>query len=293
MIRIQVPASTANLGPGFDSLGLALSMYNYFSFEEVPEGLEIVGAIETELDTENLVYVAMTETLKQIGYHPTGLKITLDTHIPISRGLGSSSTCIVAGVMGANELAGSPLSKEDIFKLATEIEGHPDNIAPALFGGLQASLKEATQLYHNELVVAPGLKFVALIPDFSLSTKSAREVLPERVSYGDAVDNISRVSLLLSALVNGRFELLKSSLKDNVHQPYRGPLIAGYDKVVRYIEQSDALGVYLSGAGPTIMAIVDENDIFLAHAIRKYLSSLGYHWEVVELHIEPEGARLL
>ncbi|MGO1469162.1 MAG: homoserine kinase [Tissierella sp.] len=293
MIKIRVPATSANLGPGFDSLGLALKLYNTFTFEEKSEGVEIIGALDEELDKDNLVYTSMVKTFDFLAYKPKGIKINIETNIPVSRGLGSSASCILGGVMGANEIAGSPLSIDEIFDLSTKIEGHPDNIAPALFGGLISSIMEEENIYYNKIEIAKGLKFVAIVPDFTISTKKAREVLPEKISYKKAVENVSRVSLLISSLVNGRFDLLKYSFKDNLHQPYRGELIKGFDKVLDKIYEFGALGGYLGGAGPTIMALVDENDKDFKLKIEDFLKSINYNWRVIELEIDLSGAKVI
>lgn len=292
MIQIKVPATTANLGPGFDTLGLALNLYNLFSFSEIPTGLEINGSSDAAKNKKNLVYIAMLRTFNILGYNPRGININIESDIPISRGLGSSAACILGGVMGANELASSPLSLEEIFKIATEIEGHPDNIAPALFGGLVVSLKEEAKIYYNKINIAKGIKFVALMPDFKLSTSVARGVLPTKVLFKEAVDNVSRVSLLLSALSNGRFDLLKPSLKDNLHQPYRGALILGFNQILEKSYEFGALGAYLSGAGPTIMTIISDEDTIFVNRINKYLGSIGYKWSVLDLEIDLSGAKV-
>ncbi|OLS01657.1 homoserine kinase [Tissierella creatinophila] len=293
MINIRVPATSANLGPGFDSLGIALDLYNKFSFEEISHGLEIIGALDTEEDSDNLVYTSMLKVFDAIGYKPKGIRINIDTDIPVSRGLGSSACCIVAGIMGANKMAGSPLSQEEMFKIATEIEGHPDNIAPALFGGFITSIMEEANIYYNKIDIAKGLKFVAIIPDFPLSTKMAREVLPTNIPYKDAVENVSRVSLLISSLSNGRFDLLKHALKDNLHQPYRGKLIKGFNEVLEKIYEFKALGGYLSGAGPTIMAIINEDDTNFKKEMESYFKSVNYNWKVIELNIDLDGAKVI
>lgn len=293
MISIRVPATSANLGPGFDSLGIALNLYNKFTFEEIPDGLEIIGSLDYENDKNNLVYTSMVKTFNYIGYKAKGVRINIESNIPVSRGLGSSGTCILAGIMGANEIAGSPLSIEDILNLATEIEGHPDNIAPGLFGGLTTSLMEGENIYCNKIDIAKGLKFVAIIPDFKLSTKEAREVLPDKISYKSAVENVSRVSLLISALSNGKFHLLKPALKDNLHQPYRGKLIVGFEQILDKIYEYKALGAYLSGAGPTIMAITTEEDNSLKKEMENYLESINYNWKVLELEIDFQGAKII
>lgn len=293
LIKIRVPATSANLGPGFDSLGIALDLYNNFSFEETDHGLEIKGSLEGEEAKDNLVYISMMKTFEKIGYSPKGIKIKIESKIPISRGLGSSASCIIAGVIGANEIAGSPLSVDEIFKISTEIEGHPDNIAPALFGGFVSSLMEKEDIFYNKINIAKGLKFVVLIPDFTLSTRKAREVLPKEISYKDAVENISRVSLLISSLVNGRFELLKPALQDKLHQPYRGDLIEGFHNIMEKIYDFGALGAYLSGAGPSLMAIVSENDNSFVRAMEEYLRSIDFAWNLIELKLDLDGSKII
>lgn len=289
MIRISVPGTSANIGPGFDTLGLALNIYNYFRFEEISHGIEITGCNKEFSNENNLVYKSMLKVFDKIGYLPKGIKIDIDANIPVSRGLGSSAACILGGVMGANCLAGAHLSKEEILEIATEIEGHPDNIAPALFGGFVISIMEDSKVIYNKFDVYTGIKFVALIPDYTLSTKESRAVLPATISHKDAIYNISRVSLLLSSLSNGRFDLLKYAVKDSLHQPYRGRLISGFYDIINKCEEIGCLGLYLSGAGPTIMAIVDEKDNDFILKIKKYLKSINYTWKVKELRLDSYG----
>lgn len=285
MIEVKIPATSANLGPGFDTLGLALNLYNTFYFEEISTGLEISGCDPSLRNEDNLVYLSMKKTFEQIGYHPKGIKVIMDSNIPISRGLGSSASCILGGVIGANELAGNPLTREEVFKIATDIEGHPDNIAPALFGGLVVSIMDGQDIYYSKVKIAKGLKFVALIPDFTLSTSQAREVLPSSIDYRDAVYNVGNVSLLLSALINGDFSLLKVALRDKLHEPYRGNLIPGYKDIVSKCYQLGCLGAYLSGAGPTIMVIINENDNMFSQKISQFLKYIEFNWDVKELSI--------
>lgn len=289
MIKVKVPATSANLGPGFDTLGLALNLYNTFSFEEISNGLEINGCDPLYANEENLVYTSMMKTFDKIGYKPRGIRIDMSTDIPISRGLGSSAACILGGVIGANELAKASLSKDEILDIATEIEGHPDNIAPALFGGLVVSVMEDNNIYYNKMNIANGIKFVALIPDFTLSTTKAREVLPSTINYKDGVYNVGRVSLLLSVLSNGRFELLKAALDDKLHQPYRKRLIPRFDKILNKCYELGCLGAYLSGAGPTLMTIIKDNDKSFTTKIKDYLNSINYSWDVKELHLDLSG----
>lgn len=292
MIKVRIPATTANLGPGFDSLGLALDLYNEFYFEEIEKGLEIIGCLDKYNNEDNLIYKSMLKTFSYIGYKNKGIRIKVISNIPESRGLGSSASCILAGVIGANKIANNKLTKEEIFKIATEIEGHPDNIAPALFGGLIASIVEGDNIYYNNINVAEGLKFIALIPEFTLSTFESRNVLPSEVDYKDAVYNVTRTNLLISALINGKFDLIKYGLKDKLHQPYRAKLINNYNEIVEYSNKIGALGTYLSGAGPTIMCIVREEDISFKDNIENFLSNFLDKWEVKELRIDNIGAVL-
>lgn len=290
MIKVKVPATSANLGPGFDTLGLAFNMYNSYTFEEIQNGLEITGCESDFANEDNMVYTSMKKVFEKTGYEPKGIRIHLDSSIPISRGLGSSAACILGGVIGANELSGGILSQEELLYIATEIEGHPDNIAPALFGGLVVSSMEDEKVLYNQINIADGIKFIALIPDFKLSTSEARGVLPKEVSYKDAIYNVSRVSLLLTALNNGRFDLLKYALQDVLHQPYRGKLIRGFDEIMEKSQELGALGMFLSGAGPTMMAIVAEDDIKFTAKIKEYLESAGHTWTIKELEVDSLGA---
>lgn len=290
MIKVKVPATSANLGPGFDTLGLALDLYNTFIFEEISKGLEISGCDQQFNNEQNLVYTSMVRTFEKIGYKVDGLRINMDCNIPVARGLGSSAACILGGVMGANGLAGLPLSKQEILHIATEIEGHPDNVAPALFGGLVVSIMEDKEVYCNQIDVAKGIKLVALVPDFTLSTKEARAVLPAKIDFKDAIYNVGRVSLLLSAFSNGRFDLLKYGVKDSLHQPYRGKLIPGFSDIFKKCEELECFGVYLSGAGPTIMAMINKDNNEFIREIKNFLHDLNYNWDVIKLELDLCGA---
>lgn len=293
MVEVKIPATSANLGPGFDTLGIALEIYNTYRFKESNDCIIIKGFGDRYSNEDNLVYKSMEETFQAIGYSPKGIIIEADNQIPISKGLGSSAACILGGVIGANSLAGNILSQGEVFKLATRIEGHPDNIAPALYGGLVVSIMDGEELYYNRVDIHKGLKFVALIPDFPLSTKLAREALPSQIPHKHGVYNTGRVALLLSVLSNGRFDLLKYALKDKLHQPYRGKLIKGYDKITKKCDEFGVLGTYLSGAGPTIMAVVEEDNMNFQEKIKQYLNLLDYNWDVKELKVNLSGAVLI
>ncbi|PAB56167.1 homoserine kinase [Anaeromicrobium sediminis] len=289
MIRVQVPATTANVGPGFDALGIALDLYNVFYMEEIDSGLIIEGVDEEFRNEDNLIYQSMVTTFEEVGYKPKGIKIKVESNIPVSRGLGSSATCIVGGIMGANALAGNVLDKYDILKIATEIEGHPDNVAPCIFGGMVTSIYDKGEIHYSKIPVKNDYSFCPIIPDFKLSTSEARGVLPEVVDYKNAVFNVGRVALLISSLVNGEDELLALACDDVLHQPYRGGLIRDYDNIVNAVKEAGVKGVFLSGAGPTIMTIVRENDDYIK-IMNDYVSMLEDNWIMKDLKIDNEGA---
>jgi len=293
MIKVRVPATSANIGPGFDCLGLALNLYNTFYFEEIEDGLIIEGCAPEFSNEDNLIYVSMKKCFEKIGYHFKGIKIKIKDDIPVSRGLGSSASCIVGGIIGANEIAGGILTKEEILKLATGVEGHPDNVAPALLGGMTVAIEEDNKIYYSNINIAKGLKFYTLIPDFKLSTEESRSVLPKQIDYKDGVFNVGRVSLLITALTNGEFSLLKIACDDRLHQNFRGKLIEGFDTIKEKCEGLGCLGVFLSGAGPTIMALAEDSNESFYDEIQKFLNKLNSRWEVKPLDIDFEGAKLL
>lgn len=293
MIKVRVPATSANIGPGFDCLGLALNLYNTFGFEEINEGLVIEGCEAEFSNKKNLIYISMKKCFEKIGYEIKGIKIIIEDDIPVSRGLGSSASCIVGGIIGANEIAGGILTLGEILKLAVEVEGHPDNVAPALLGGMTVAIQDENQVHYSKIKVSEGLKFYTLIPNFKLSTEKSREILPKEIDYLDGVFNVGRVALLISALTNGEFNLLKTACDDKLHQKYRGELIEGFHIIKAKCEELGSLGVFLSGAGPTIMALAEEkNENFYMEAHR-FLNTLKNEWEIKPLDIDLEGAKVL
>ncbi|CAH2212493.1 homoserine kinase [Tepidibacter aestuarii] len=289
MISVKIPATTANVGPGFDCLGIALDIYNNFFVEEIEDGLVIEGCDDEYCNEDNLIYKSMKKCFQRIGYKHKGIRIKIENDIPISRGLGSSASCVLGGVIAANKIAGNKLSKDEILKISSEIEGHPDNVAPALLGGMVTSIKEGDDIYCSKINIPKGLKFCALIPDFKLSTEKSRAVLPSEIPYKDGVFNVGRVSLMVSALINGQFDLIKLACKDSLHQKYRGSLIKDYDNIIKKCKDLDSIGVFLSGAGPTIMVMLKENDINFYNKIQKYTSTLDNKWSIKELNIDNKG----
>lgn len=287
MIKVTVPASTANIGPGFDTLGLALNIYNIYKFEEISDGLLIEGCPDKYKNKDNLVYKSFKQTADILGRSFRGLKIIIDAQIPVSRGLGSSSACIVGGVFGANALLNGNLSKADLFKIAVEIEGHPDNIAPAVYGGLTASFVEGQVPYYVDYNIHENIKFCALIPNFETSTYEARKLLPSQISYDDAVFNVSRTAVLLKSLEKGDFKVINIALKDKLHQKYRKALIHEYDEVKKICEDNGTGAFFISGSGPTLMNIT--NSLEFANNIKDSIMKLDYNWDIKRLLADKNG----
>ena len=261
MIQVSVPATSANVGAGFDSLGLAVSLHNVFTFEEA-EGIQIssVDGTHVPAGSNNLVYRSARVVYDQLGIPLRGLRITQRNDIPMARGLGSSSACIVAGILGANALLGGRLTKRQMLTLATAIEGHPDNVAPAMLGGFVTSVIDEGQVYSVKKDIDPELAFAAFVPDFRLLTAKARAALPQMVSHKDAVYNLSRAALATAAFCDGDYALLGVATKDVLHQQYRLPLIQGGDEIFELALDLGAMAAYSSGAAPTIMAVVHRDD---------------------------------
>ena len=295
MIKIQIPATSANLGAGFDALGLALTYYNHVEMEE-SDRVEISSAdgIPVPTDESNLIYVSAKDLYEVCGKKLSGLKLVQTNNIPMARGLGSSSACIVAGLVGANTLLGSPLTTDDLVDLAAQIEGHPDNTAPALLGGIVTAVFDGRKVHWVKQEVFTKLKFVAMIPDFELKTEQARACLPKEVSHKDAVYNLSRAALFSASLLTGKFENLRTAVHDRLHQPYRMELIPHCREVFDIAYTHGAYAAYISGAGPTAMAIVDENNEYFAGKMRFSLENAGLSdWQVKELRIDNEGTKLI
>lgn len=295
MIRIDVPATSANLGAGFDSLGIALSMKNRIWMEEY-DTLEIScnDDIKVPKDESNLIYWAAKHLYEVCGKKLPGLRLIQENNIPLARGLGSSSSCIVAGLLGANRFLGTPLSDTDIINLAAKIEGHPDNTTPAITGGLVASAMEGERVYSVSVPVSEKISFAVMIPPFELKTEEARKALPESYSRGDAVYNLSRSGLMTASLFSGKLENLRVAVQDKIHQPYRSGLIPDFDNVFRMSYELGSLGTYVSGAGPTIISMVEsESAEKFGRECGKHLSEKGIQgWQVKILTADSCGASI-
>lgn len=292
MFELKIPATSANIGSGFDALGLALDLYNYVWMEE-HDGpiIQSMDDVAVPCDETNLIYSTAKQLYAECGKPFRGLRITQKNDIPLTRGLGSSSACIIAGLLGANALMGGPIPDDELIHYAAAIEGHPDNVAPALLGGLVTSAIEGGKVYYVKQEIHTGVKFAAFIPDFELPTKKAREALPKGVSHSDAVFNLSRAALASVSLYSGKLENLKVALDDRLHQPFRLPLIPGAEKVFDLAYSLGAYGVYISGAGPTIMAVIDSSDEEFEKAAEEGLLEKGLTGYSLRVHhVDNTGA---
>ena len=290
-VTIRVPATTANLGPGFDAFGCALSLYTDVTFEETECGLEITGCDEAYTGPDNLAYVSYCAVLASLSEEVRGVKIHIDAHIPICRGLGSSAALLVAGAMGANVLRGNRLSTQGLLNITNAMEGHPDNLAPAFYGGLTASMVDNGLPVTVSFPLHPDWEFLALVPDFNLATSKARSVLPSQLDRGDAIYNISHGALVLKALELGDEKLLRTAMQDRIHQPYRKSLIQDYDQIEALVRTTGA-AFCLSGAGPTLLCITQDEK--LEEKLAKKLDAITEaNWQMLPLHVEFQGAHIL
>lgn len=295
-LKIRVPATTANLGPGFDCLGLALDWWNTFEIETIARGLEIEcdcpPDVEIPRDRTNLVVYGMEVVYRWAKQQRPPVRIRIATRIPIARGLGSSSAAIVGGMLAANTLLGDWFSRDELVTLATRVEGHPDNVAPALLGGLMVAAMEGDQVTVARFPVPRELRCVLFIPDTILLTKKARGVLPKHIPRADAIYNASRVALWIAALRERRWEWLDAATQDRLHQPYRAKLVPGMYALFDAAKQAGARGVALSGAGPTIIAFTDHPGEPVARAMWQTAQRLGIKGSTRVLNVSPRGAHV-
>ena len=291
-MKFRIPASSANLGPGFDCFGIAWQCYNEIEFIPRADGLVISGCEEKYCNEDNLAYKAYHAVMTWAGHQESGLEIRFGrTDIPVSRGMGSSAALIVGGVMAANAIHGLELSGSELLAIATSVEGHPDNIAPALFGGFTVSAMDGIAAITTHFPISEKLFFTLLIPDFELSTELARSVLPESVSRQDAIFNISRYALLIKALERGDRQLMRIALEDKLHQPYRTKLIKGFAVAEAAAKKHGALGICISGAGSTLLCISDRPE-FSAEMEAELKESLP-GWRVMGVKPDLDGVKMI
>ncbi|RUM90211.1 MAG: homoserine kinase [Thermovibrio sp.] len=291
--KVSVPASTSNLGPGFDALGLALSLYNDFYFEPSElYSVEIEGEGKEELpkDERNLFLRAYRSTMEYLGLNQP-IRVKLVNRIPLGRGLGSSATAIVGGILAAERISGKKLSLPEVIDIAFKFEPHPDNVLPAYTGGFVVAATNG-DLHYIKLDWPGDLKVVIVVPELFLSTEDSRSVLPESYPKKDVIFNIQRVALLLGALQKRDYGLLKEAVKDRIHQPYRCDLIPSFWEVVSEGYKAGAFAVYLSGAGSCIGALADGNFEEIGRAMCNVFDALGIESRYLVLDVDRGGAKI-
>ena len=309
-VSVKVPATTANLGPGFDCMGMALPIYNTVTIEETVlpgTGVEINVIAENQstdefslehipMDENSINYKATELLYNSIGQTPTELKITIHSQIPIARGLGSSASVIVGGLIAANELLGRPADEAALLSIATEVEGHPDNVTPAIVGGLTiTSSEDDGSIVYRKLDWPEDWNITICIPEYELATDISRSVLPKEVPMQDAVYNAQRMGMFVQAVHTKDSALMKLALKDRLHQPYRMKLVPGLEKIAEKLKhEENVLGCVLSGAGPSILIISEKNNLDkIKSTVKEVWNDLNLKADIISLPVETQGAVVL
>lgn len=290
MIRISVPATSANLGIGYDTLGMAVSLYSHFTFERA-ERLTITGCPEQFQNEDNLVYVSLVDALAEWGEKPFGVTIDIQTDVPVARGLGSSSTCVVAGIMAAAALTGHTVTREELVAMATRVEGHPDNVAPAILGAAVCSFTPEGQLPRClRYDVSSRLRFLTIIPPYEVHTADARKVVPQQVPLSSAVWQMGRIAGLTRGLETGDTALIADANDDRIQEPYRRALIPDYDAIRETCLEGGAATMWISGSGSTLMAVTDDTIVakFLQVRLQERFPECATHI----LTCDTEGAQI-
>ena len=290
MIRISVPATSANLGIGYDTLGMAVSLYSHFTFERA-EKLIITGCPEEFQNEDNLVYVSLVDALAEWGEKPFGVTIDIQTDVPVARGLGSSSTCVVAGIMAAAALTGHTVTREELVAMATRVEGHPDNVAPAILGAAVCSFTPEAQLPRClRYDVSSRLRFLTIIPPYEVHTADARKVVPQQVALSTAVWQMGRIAGLTRGLETGDTALIAAANDDRIQEPYRRALIPDYDAIRETCLEGGAATMWISGSGSTLMAVTDDTIVakFLQVRLQERFPQCATHI----LTCDTEGAQI-
>ncbi len=284
MIKVRVPATSANLGPGFDCMGWAIGLYSYIEIEQIDSETEIIqeGKYKRNIPPENnLIYKAIKEVFKKCSVPMPNLRIKVDTEIPASRGLGSSAACIVGGLVSANALIGE-LGPRDILSLACAMETHPDNVAPCFMGSMVLSSYDGEKLITNKIKCPDDICLAIMYPDSTIGTKKSRVGLPQRISRYDAVYNIANSSLLVSAILQKKYDLLSQAMKDRLHQPYRKKMIEKADEIFKLYDSVGAYGSYISGSGPTQAAVIpSDKKEYIEEKLKAWANENNYNSMVV------------
>ena len=301
-IKVKSPASSANLGPCFDCAGIALPLYNIVKTKKTNDGKIVVIIDEKgdvrrfEVDEKNIIFQSFKKFHEKINTQMIGYEVNVETEIPIARGLGSSASVIAGALIGANELNGKPLSEHDLINIAASIEGHPDNTTPALTGGfVVASIEDDGTVLYEKIKWCNDWKISVCIPDYKLLTELARSVLPKEINFKDAVYNIQKSAQLITAITNGNEDIMRSALKDRIHQPYREKLIPGMVDIIEKLrEEQNVLGCVLSGAGPTLAVITKGDNIDnVKQIVHKIWYDLDIKYQIMTFDPTNQGATVI
>lgn len=290
MIRISVPATSANLGIGYDTLGMAVSLYSHFTFGRA-DSLKITGCPEEFRNRDNLVYVSFVDALREWGEEPFPVELDISTEVPVARGLGSSSTCVVAGIMAAAALTGHTVGRAELVRIAAGVEGHPDNVAPAILGGAVCSFTPEGDLPRClRYDVSEKLRFVTVIPPYEVHTADARKVVPKEVPLSTAVWQMGRIAGMTRGLETGDLDLVAAANDDRLQEPYRRKLIPDYEAVRETCLAGGAKTMWISGSGSTLMAVTDDTIVakFLQVRLRERFPECDTHI----LTCDIEGAQI-
>lgn len=290
MIRITVPATSANLGIGYDTLGMAVSLYAHFTFERAEE-LAITGCPERFQNEHNLVYVSFVDALREWDEEPFPIHLHIETEVPVARGLGSSSTCVVAGIMAAAALTRHSVNRAELVRIAAAVEGHPDNVAPAILGGAVCSFTPEGQLPRClRYEVSRRLRFITVIPPYEVHTSEARKVVPQEVPLSSAVWQMGRIAGMTRGLETGDTALIAAANDDRLQEPYRRPLIPDYDAIRATCLEGGATTLWISGSGSALMAVTD--DTIVAKFLQVRLRERFPECETRILTCDTEGAQI-
>ncbi len=295
-VEVRVPASTANLGSGFDIFGMALDIYNTFRLRLTTESQWSVRVPTTSAmpaNRDNLVLQSASRLFKEVGFNPRGLHLEFELDIPMARGLGSSSSAIIGGLVAANAIMGAPFDRHALLEMAIKIEGHPDNVTPALIGGMTLSYKAGDTHRYLGLPCPSDLRIVLAIPDFELGTAQSRSVLPATITRSDAVFNSSRTALLVAAMYERRYDWLAIAMEDQLHQAYRSPLVPGMTEAIAAGYEAHALGVALSGAGPTLIAFVQHHTKAVSAVLQQTFRQHGVSCDIRTAQPDTSGAAVV
>ena len=294
-VTVRAPATSANMGPGFDCLGIALDIWNVITVEVGTEGLRISGQGEDELprDRSNMVWQSIARVFREAGRPVPAMSLSCHNDIPTARGLGSSSAALVGGLTAGNELCGRPFSQTDLLQFAAEIEGHPDNVAPALFGGMQIAIYDDDRVISAPVPVPEDLSAVLYIPSQPMPTKEARGLLQNEVPRADAVFNIGRAALLVRAMATGDLKHLDVATDDLLHQPARQSIFFPMKNIIRAALGAGALGAFLSGAGSTVLALATEKEFTIGYEMADAAAKSGIDGEVRITRPTTQGASVV